>query len=64
MPHRVKFMLSLVALAAAAGGYLLMVHLGQTLPSYAVIFLGLFATMAMWIFPEVMRKDLNPRGGR
>ena len=36
MPSRVKFFLSLACLAAAAGGYLLMVHLGQTAPSYAV----------------------------
>jgi hypothetical protein len=43
----------------AAGGYLFMVYLGQRGPSYAVVFLGVFATAAMWIFPEVVKKDLN-----
>jgi hypothetical protein len=36
-----------------------MVHLGQQGPSYAVAFLGIFATIAMWVFPEVMKKDLT-----
>lgn len=57
MPNHIKLMLSLACLGAAAGGYWLMVHLGQTVPSYAVIFLGAFATIAMWAFPEVMTKD-------
>jgi hypothetical protein len=34
-----------------------MVHLGQTGPSYAVAFLGVFATVAMWVFPEVTKKS-------
>jgi hypothetical protein len=59
MPPRVKFGLSVACLVAAAGGFLLMVHLGRTAPSYAVVFLGLFATVAMWIFPEVTMKDLR-----
>lgn len=57
MPARIKLILSLACLAAAAGGYWLMVHLGQTVPSYAVIFLGIVATIAMWVFPEVVTKD-------
>jgi hypothetical protein len=59
MPHHVKLLLSLAWLLTAAGGYMFMVHLGQRGPSYAVIFLGLFATVAMWIFPEVVKKNLN-----
>jgi hypothetical protein len=59
MPHHVKLLLSLAWLLTAAGGYTFMVHLGQRGPSYAVIFLGLFATVAMWIFPEVVKKNLN-----
>ena len=59
MPHHVKLLLSLAWLLTAAGGYMFMVHLGQRGPSYAVIFLGLFATGAMWIFPEVVKKNLN-----
>jgi len=57
MPHHVKFMLSLACLLTAAGGYVFMVHLGKTGPSYAVAFLGIFATVAMWVFPEVMKKN-------
>ena len=43
MPLRVKLLLSLAWLLTAAGAYLFMVHLGQTGPSYAVVFLGVFA---------------------
>ncbi len=57
MPHRVKFFLSLACLLTAAGGYFFMVYLGQKGPSYAVVFLGLFATAAMWVFPEVTKKS-------
>jgi hypothetical protein len=56
MPPRIKLMLSLACLLTAACGYLFMVHLGQTGPSYAVAFLGVFATVAMWVFPEVTKK--------
>jgi hypothetical protein len=59
MPHHIKILLSLAWLATAAAGYVFMVHLGQRGPSYAVVFLGVFATVAMWIFPEVAKKDLN-----
>ena len=59
MPNSVKFLLSLACLATAAGGYAFMVHLGQRGPSYAVAFLGIFATAAMWAFPEVMKKNLE-----
>jgi hypothetical protein len=57
MPPRVKLMLSLACLLTAACGYLFMVHLGQTGLSYAVAFLGVFATVAMWVFPEVTKKS-------
>jgi hypothetical protein len=59
MPSRIKFLLSLACLATAACGYVFMVHLGQRGPSYAVAFLGVFATVAMWIFPEVVKRDLK-----
>lgn len=59
MPNLVKLMLSLVCLATAGGGYAFMVSLGQHGPSYAIAFLGIFATVAMWVFPEVMKKDLK-----
>ena len=59
MPHHIKMLLSLAWLVTAAAGYLFMVYLGQRGPSYAVVFLGIFATAAMWIFPEVVKKDLK-----
>jgi hypothetical protein len=34
-----------------------MVHLEQTGPSYAVAFLGASAVFAMWVFPEVTKKN-------
>lgn len=57
MPFRVKFLLSLAWLLTAAGGYALMVHLEQTGSSYAVAFLGVFGVFAMWVFPEVTKKN-------
>jgi len=57
MPLRVKLLLSLAWLLAAVGAYFFMVHLGQTGPSYAVAFLGVFAVVAMWVFPEVAKKS-------
>jgi hypothetical protein len=56
MPFKVKFLLSLAWVLTAAGAYAFMLHLGQTGPSYAVAFLGLFAVIAMWVFPEVTKK--------
>ena len=57
MPFQVKLMLSLAWLLTATGAYVFMVHLGQTGPSYAVAFLGIFAVFAMWVFPEVVKKS-------
>ena len=62
MPNLVKLILSLACLATAAGGYTLMVSLGQHGPSYAIAFLGIFATVAMWVFPEVLKKDFKMGG--
>ena len=59
MPHHIKMLLSLAWLVTAAAGYLFMVYLGQRGPSYAVVFLGIFAPAAMWIFPEVVKKNLT-----
>jgi hypothetical protein len=59
MPPHIKAMLSVACLLTAAAGYGFMVYLGQRGPSYAVVFLGLFATGAMWIFPEVVKKNVS-----
>jgi hypothetical protein len=57
MPQHIKILLSLACLLTAAAGYVFMVHLGQTAPSYAIAFLGVFATVSMWVFPEVTKKS-------
>ncbi len=56
MPPRIKFFLSVGCLLVAAAAYFYMAQAGKTGPSYAVAFLGIFATVAMWVFPEVMKK--------
>lgn len=61
MPHRIKFLLSVGCLLTAALAYFYMTQAGKTGPSYAVAFLGVFATIAMWVFPEVMKKNDGDR---
>jgi hypothetical protein len=55
MPHRVKLLLSLAWVLTAAAGYAFMLHLGRSGPGYAIAFLGIFAPIAMWVFPEVTK---------
>lgn len=57
MPTRVKLSISLLVILVAAAGYALQAHLGQSGPKYAVLFLGAFMVIAMWLFPEVNRKE-------
>ncbi|MBB5049163.1 hypothetical protein HNR60_003937 [Rhodopseudomonas rhenobacensis] len=64
MPHHIKLLLSLGCLLTAAAAYVYMARTGQTGPSYAVAFLGVFATIAMWVFPEVMKKGDRNRPAR
>ena len=59
----VKIILSLVSILAAIGGYWFMTSLGQTIPSYAVIFLGIAGVAMTWIFPEVVSHP-PPRADR
>lgn len=55
MPNKVKISISILVLLVAAAGFFFQAHLGQVGPKYAVLFLGVFAVVAMWIFPEVQR---------
>jgi len=59
MPTHVKILISLIVALVAAAAYVLQDHLGQTGPKYAVVFLGIFMIIAMWLFPEVSRKDVR-----
>ncbi|MFD1702971.1 hypothetical protein ACFSCV_08125 [Methylopila henanensis] len=64
MPFPVKMGLTIVVLLAAAAGWFYMGHLGKTGPQLALMFLGPFTGVSLWIFPEVMRSkaDNTPRG--
>jgi hypothetical protein len=59
MPTKVKTLISLIVVAVAIAGYVLQAQLGQIGPKYAVIFLGAAMVVAMWLFPEVKRDDVN-----
>ena len=53
MPFPVKLALSIAVLLVMGAGYLFQDSLGQSGPKYAVLFLGIFMTVALWVFPEV-----------
>lgn len=55
MPFPIKFGLSMMVALAALAGWFFMRHLGQSGPQNALLFLGPFAVVSLWIFPEVMR---------
>jgi hypothetical protein len=59
MPFPIKFTLSVIVLIVAGAAYLHQDGLGQVGPKYAILFLGVFMVVAMWIFPEVNRKDAS-----
>ncbi|MCS0497227.1 hypothetical protein [Ancylobacter mangrovi] len=61
MPAVVKLTISLIVILAAAAGYALQAHLGQVGPKYAVVLLGIFMVVAMWLFPEVTRDEKRHR---
>ena len=64
MSTPIKIILSLASIVAAMWGYNFMVALGQTVPSYAVIFLGVAGVAMTWIFPEVVSHTPSRNGRR
>jgi len=56
MPNHIKIILSLLVLAVTAASYVFQASVGQESTKYAVIFLGVFMVIAMWVFPEVARR--------
>lgn len=64
MPFHVKMGLTVVVLLAAVAGFFYMGNLGKTGPQLALLFLGPFTAVSLWIFPEVMRSkaDNKPVG--
>ena len=59
MPFPVKMGLTVIVLLVAIAGWFFMGHLGQTGPQYAILFLGPFTAISLWIFPEVMRSKAD-----
>jgi hypothetical protein len=57
MPFPIKFGLSVIVILVATAAYLFQESLGQVGPKYATAFLGVFMVVAMWVFPEVTRKN-------
>lgn len=62
MPFSIKFALSVAVALAALGGWLFMGYLDQTGPQWALVFLGPFMVVSLWIFPEVMRTKGTANG--
>jgi hypothetical protein len=57
MPFPIKTGLTIIIILVAAAAYVFQDAIGQVGPKYAVLFLGAFMAAAMWIFPEVTRKE-------
>ncbi|MFT5507262.1 MAG: Na+/melibiose symporter-like transporter [Hyphomicrobiaceae bacterium] len=58
MPIPIKIVFSLVVLAVGVAGYYFLNWLGQGqgVSQYLALFLGVFAVISFWIFPEVVNK--------
>jgi hypothetical protein len=56
MPFPIKTALSVIVLLVAIAAYFYQDSLGMQGPKLAILFLGPFMVVAMWIFPEVTRK--------
>lgn len=56
MPVPVKIIFSLVVLLVAVAGYFFLDWLEQGVSRYIALFLGVFAVVSFWIFPEVTNK--------
>lgn len=59
MPFRIKLSLSILVFLVALGTFYSQHVAGHAGPKFAALFLGVFMVVAMWIFPEVTRKESN-----
>ena len=64
MPVQMKIALSVAVGIAAIAGWFFMASLGQVGPQRAVVFLGPFMIVSLWIFPEVMRRPADGKKAR
>ena len=66
MPFPVKFSLSVAVTLVIIAAFFHQRALGHEGPQWALLFLAPFMLVALWIFPEVMRKPIGgaaPEGG-
>jgi hypothetical protein len=66
MPFPVKFGLSVAVTLVIIAAFFHQRALGHEGPQWALLFLAPFMLVALWIFPEVMRKPIggaSPEGG-
>lgn len=59
MPFRIKLGLSVVVTLVIVAAYFHQRALGHEGPQWALLFLAPFMLVALWIFPEVMRKPVG-----
>ncbi len=59
MPVPVKVVFSIFVLAVAYACSIFLQSLGQDLTPSLALFLGVFAMVSFWVFPEVMHKKGN-----
>lgn len=57
MPPTVKTVLSVIVAIVTAAAVRYFADAGKSVSQYAALFLGAFMIVAMWIFPEVSRKE-------
>ena len=64
MPFPVKLGLSVVVALVIIAAYFHQGALGHEGPQWALLFLGPFMLVALWIFPEVTRKPVDGGGAQ
>jgi uncharacterized membrane protein YfcA len=57
MPTNVKLLLSVLVVVASAAMFYFQRDLGNIVPSYVALLVGLLMILGMWIFPEVKKLD-------
>ncbi|MEC8317068.1 MAG: hypothetical protein VX025_00040 [Pseudomonadota bacterium] len=57
MPTKIKFAISVLVLAVGAGVWVFERGLGNVTASWVAGGLAVFMVLAIWLFPEVSKKD-------
>ena len=59
MPTKFKLLLSILVVAISILMFILQRDLGNIVPSYICLFVGVLMVLGMWIFPEVRKESPN-----